>query len=100
VDPLSLSPEYPPRGLAVMSVPREGAGTIVLPAPRDLAYNPFVGRQWPKRVSRVDEVITGASSGLGEATARLLSAQGATVELGARRVDRLRSWADELTRSR
>ena len=29
-------------------------------------------------------VITGASSGLGEATARLLSAQGASVVLGAR----------------
>jgi NADP-dependent 3-hydroxy acid dehydrogenase YdfG len=42
-------------------------------------------------------VITGASSGLGEATARLLSAQGATVVLGARRVERLRSLAGELT---
>src|SRR5436305_13203152 len=42
-------------------------------------------------------VITGASRGLGEATARLLSAQGATVVLGARRFDRLRSLADELT---
>lgn len=42
-------------------------------------------------------VITGASSGLGEATARLLSAQGASVVLGARRVDRLKSLADELT---
>src|SRR5436309_4707479 len=41
-------------------------------------------------------VITGASSGLGEATARLLSAQGASVVLGARRVDRLQSLADEL----
>ena len=30
-------------------------------------------------------VVTGASSGLGEATARFLSAQGATVVLGARR---------------
>jgi NADP-dependent 3-hydroxy acid dehydrogenase YdfG len=30
-------------------------------------------------------VVTGASSGLGEATARLLTAQGATVVLGARR---------------
>ena len=44
-------------------------------------------------------VITGASSGLGEATARLLSAQGASVVLGARRVDRLQSLAEELTAS-
>ena len=44
-------------------------------------------------------VITGASSGLGEATARLLSAQGACVILGARRVDRIQSLADELTRN-
>jgi len=42
-------------------------------------------------------VITGASSGLGEATARLLSGEGATVVLGARRVERLKSLADELT---
>jgi NADP-dependent 3-hydroxy acid dehydrogenase YdfG len=42
-------------------------------------------------------VITGASSGLGEAAARLLSAHGASVVLGARRVDRLQSLADELT---
>ena len=41
-------------------------------------------------------VITGASSGLGEATARLLSAAGASVVLGARRVDRIQSLADEL----
>lgn len=43
-------------------------------------------------------VITGASSGLGEASARLLSAQGAIVVLGARRVERIQSLADELTR--
>ena len=41
-------------------------------------------------------VITGASSGLGEATARFLSAQGASVVLGARRVERMQVLADEL----
>ncbi len=44
-------------------------------------------------------VITGASSGLGEATARLLAAQGASVALGARRTERIQALADELTGS-
>lgn len=42
-------------------------------------------------------VITGASSGLGEATARDLSSKGAVVVLGARRLDRIQSLAEELT---
>jgi NADP-dependent 3-hydroxy acid dehydrogenase YdfG len=41
-------------------------------------------------------VITGASSGLGEAAARRLSAEGATVVLGARRTERLASLSREL----
>ncbi|HYK54884.1 MAG TPA: SDR family oxidoreductase [Flavisolibacter sp.] len=41
-------------------------------------------------------VITGASSGLGEAAARHLSSQGAIVVLGARRADRIQSLAKEL----
>ena len=44
-------------------------------------------------------VITGASSGLGEAAARHLSAEGAIVVLGARRADRIQSIADELTKN-
>lgn len=41
-------------------------------------------------------VITGASSGIGEATARLLSAAGASVVLGARRLGKLTVLADEI----
>lgn len=41
-------------------------------------------------------VITGASSGLGEAAAKHLSDQGAVVVLGARRVDRIKALAEQI----
>jgi NADP-dependent 3-hydroxy acid dehydrogenase YdfG len=42
-------------------------------------------------------IITGASSGIGEATAKLLASKGAQVVLGARREDKLKRIADEIT---
>lgn len=44
-------------------------------------------------------VITGASSGLGEAAARLLAQRGAKLMLAARRKDRLQSLTDEIERA-
>jgi len=41
-------------------------------------------------------IITGASSGIGEATARLLAAKGCKVVMGARREDRLKAIAEEI----
>ena len=41
-------------------------------------------------------IITGASSGIGAATARLLAARGAKVVLGARREDKLKALTDDI----
>ncbi|WLT32577.1 SDR family NAD(P)-dependent oxidoreductase [Geothrix sp. PMB-07] len=44
-------------------------------------------------------LITGASSGFGEAMARLLAANGCHLALGARRVERVQALADELVKA-
>jgi NADP-dependent 3-hydroxy acid dehydrogenase YdfG len=43
-------------------------------------------------------IITGASSGIGEATAKLLAGKGARLVLGARREEKLRKLTDEITK--
>ncbi len=42
-------------------------------------------------------IITGASSGIGAASAKLLAAKGAKVVLGARREDKLKQLVDEIS---
>ncbi len=44
-------------------------------------------------------IISGASSGIGEATAKLLASKGAKVVLGARREDKLKQLADAIAKA-
>jgi NADP-dependent 3-hydroxy acid dehydrogenase YdfG len=50
----------------------------------------------PARLSSTVAVVTGASSGIGEATALALAGEGATVAIAARRADRLEALAPRI----
>src|SRR2546426_1014097 len=52
----------------------------------------------PRRFEHKTVVITGASSGIGAAAARLFAAEGAAVALAARSADQLQTLAAELER--
>jgi NADP-dependent 3-hydroxy acid dehydrogenase YdfG len=60
------------------------------------AHGGVVVSETSNGISEKIVVITGASSGLGEATARHLSARGATVVLGARRMERIEALVREI----
>src|SRR5260221_4818291 len=55
--------------------------------------------QMAERLDGTVALVTGASSGIGAATARALSAQGAAVALVARREERLDQLAEDMTRN-
>src|SRR5256885_5636688 len=80
------------------SIPASGADPIRTASRWLRTAGPFRRRRMDSNVSGKVVVITGASSGLGEATARRLAVGGARLVLGARRVYRLNALVDELTK--
>ena len=89
------------RALAAWTTVGQGDAWSVRASPTRLPASPSSttrGMRMPGRLDGTAALVTGASSGIGEATALALAAEGAAVAVVARRGERLRSLAAEIGR--
>ena len=97
VRPASVGNRPPPHGARIRSR-RVGGGFKARCASRTQESSPMIQRMADN--SEKTALVTGASSGIGEATALQLAELGYTVYAGARRVDRMSDLADRGIRTR
>src|SRR5438034_397928 len=86
-------------GAALTSLPLAAAGTLARAVRRGGRRLPLLGPSLEQAVGGRVVLVTGASSGIGRATAVKIGAAGGTVVLVARRADKLREVARQIERA-
>jgi NADP-dependent 3-hydroxy acid dehydrogenase YdfG len=89
----STAPHPAPMGIEMPHSTGRPPRAVTRSARRDL---PQIGGDMTDRLEGAVALVTGASSGIGEATARALADRGAAVAIGARRKHRLDELAQEI----